>query len=64
MPQVFRPTRVSHLWQINFHLSGTYFSRGWPGEAMASLCNLAVTRVRSASVCAEARRLRRVVILC
>jgi hypothetical protein len=26
-----------------------YFNRGWPGEAMASLCNLAVTRLRSAS---------------
>lgn len=49
---------------IQTNLTKTYFSRGWPGEAMASFCNLVVMRVRSASFWAEARRLRRVVILC
>ena len=42
----------------------SYLSRGWPGEATASLCSLAVTRLRSASVWAEPRRLRRMVTLC
>src|ERR1700727_1763569 len=40
-----------------------YFTRGWPGEPMASLCSLAVTRVRSASVLAADSRLRSCTIL-
>jgi hypothetical protein len=38
--------------------SAFYFTKGWPGDKMASLCSLAVMRARSASVLAEAKRLR------
>jgi len=35
-----------------------YFSRGWPGEAIESLCSFAVRRLRSASLLTADKRLR------